>query len=119
MSEDSSSGPKKRTRRRMITARITLTAVEDGDKGKKGRPIKCVTINVSDSGVGIYTEKPLDKNSTFMIRSSKLRALGRHGIVKWCRKLAPGLYRAGMEVPQKEQESFSCAEKPEDFNAGE
>ncbi|MDA8388769.1 MAG: hypothetical protein M0Z58_08940 [Nitrospiraceae bacterium] len=104
----------------MITEQVTLAIAEGGKEKKKGESMKCVTFNISDSGVGVYTEKSLDRGAAFMIYSGKLWALPRRGIVKWCRKLAPGLYRAGIEMAAKGQDtSFSCAEEHEDFKAGE
>ncbi len=116
MNTEDSRGPKKRSRkRRMVTEQITLTGIEPG---KEREPMKCLTINVSDSGVGIYAEDALASGSAFTVHCGKLWDLPRQGVVKWCRKLAEGLYRAGMEVAAPGPQ-FSCGEEHADFNGGE
>ncbi|MDA8171829.1 MAG: hypothetical protein M0Z48_08400 [Nitrospiraceae bacterium] len=116
--KESRSGPKKRSKaRRMVTEEITLITTERAGKGKKaGQSIGCVTTNVSDSGIGIYAEKSLASGSKFIVYSRKLWDLPREGVIKWCRKLAEGLYRAGIEVTGPSAgPRFSCGERHEDF----
>lgn len=116
-SEDSISGPKKRIeKRRIITEQVILRAVAGADEKNKGLPLRCVTVNVSDCGVGLYTDRPLDFNASFLIYSERLWPLPRRGTVRWCRRLAPGLYRAGMETDGGQSQLLRAAEDHEGFN---
>ena len=79
--------------------------------------MQCVTVNASDSGISVYIEKPLQSGSRFIIYSGKIWDVPRQGIVRWCKRIAAGLYRAGISLEKKEHgpEVLSCAEETEKF----
>lgn len=108
----------------MVTEQVSLIYQPDigagvrGQKQKKekeGRAVQCVTVNASGSGISVYAEKPLQSGSRFIIYSGKIWDTPRHGTVVWCKKIASGLYRAGILLEQTEAEALLCAEKPADF----
>lgn len=120
-SEDRKPGPKRSEDRKMVTEQVSLIQVEEAEKKggpkKQGESMQCVTVNTSDSGVSVYTEKSMQSGSRFIIYSGKLWDIPKEGIVKWCTRLASGLYRAGILLDKKKPESpaMSCAEQPRDF----
>lgn len=114
-------GRKRSENRKMFTEQVSLIQQSDtqclGPKSED-RSIECVTVNASNSGVSIYSEKPLQSGSRFIIYSGKIWDVPKHGIVMWCKKIASGLYRAGIMLDQKKAEpaaALLCAEKAEIF----
>ena len=137
-SDDSRSakpGPKRSENRKMITDQVNLILESDIRVDTKGRgpekedqpqsvanptahSIECVTVNASDSGLSIYSEKPLKSGSRFIIYSGKIWDIPKHGTVIWCKKIAAGLYRAGILLGQNGEEpsgALLCAEETESF----
>ncbi len=105
-SDDSRSakpGPKRSENRKMVTEQVNLILESDIRVDTKGRrpekedqpqsvanptahSIECVTVNASDSGLIIYSEKPLKSGSRFIIYSGKIWDIPKHGTVIWCKK---------------------------------
>ncbi len=125
--DDSSSAKRGRKRsedRKMVTEQISLIHRSDVRRGargpkqkkeKEGRSIQCVTVNASGSGISVYAEKCLQSGSRFIIYSGKIWDTPRYGTVVWCKKIATGLYRAGILLEQTEEGALLCAEEPMDF----
>jgi hypothetical protein len=55
---------------------------------------KAVTINISDSGLGLYVFKPL--NSGQVVRIKGIPGSLNTGTVRWCKELGDNVYRVGV-----------------------
>ncbi|MDA8092073.1 MAG: hypothetical protein M0Z61_17850 [Nitrospiraceae bacterium] len=124
-SRSSKPAGKRSESRKMITEQVSLIPLDNTGKKevskKEGESMQCVTLNTSGSGVSVYIEKSLQSGSRFIIYSGKLWDVPKEGIVKWCTKIASGLYRAGICLEKKwpGRKALSCAEESEKFEGPE
>jgi len=56
---------------------------------------KAVTINVSESGIGLYVFKPLARGQQIMIKNA-IRGSRKTGTVRWHKKVNESIYRIGV-----------------------
>jgi hypothetical protein len=54
------------------------------------------TFDISDSGIGFYTDKPLDKGLSLQVHLSHIWDFPRSSIVQWCSMKNVNLYRVGL-----------------------
>jgi hypothetical protein len=55
-----------------------------------------VTVDVSRSGVGIYTSHALEEGSSVKVHSEDLRNNGATARIIWCKEARKKLYRSGL-----------------------
>lgn len=55
-----------------------------------------IIIDVSNSGLGMFTYKPVIEGVGLKIYGNGLWENSRRATVKWCRKIASDIYRAGL-----------------------
>ncbi|MDO9289570.1 MAG: hypothetical protein Q7T83_12380 [Thermodesulfovibrionales bacterium] len=55
-----------------------------------------IIIDVSNAGLGIFTHKPVTEGAGLKIHGEGLWENSKHATVKWCRKIASDIYRAGI-----------------------
>lgn len=55
-----------------------------------------IIIDVSNAGLGIFTHKPVTEGAGLKIHGEGLWENSKHATVKWCRKIASDIYRAGL-----------------------
>ena len=56
---------------------------------------KAVTINVSESGIGLYVFKPLAEGQQIMIKNA-IRGSRKTGTIRWNKKVNESIYRVGV-----------------------
>ncbi len=57
-----------------------------------------LTSNVSRSGVAFRSLKPIVANRTLRLVNEALWGFPREGVVKWCTKTSPGVYKVGVAL---------------------
>ncbi len=57
-----------------------------------------IIIDVSNSGLGIFTYKPITEGIGLKIYSKGLWEDSKHATVKWCKKIASDIYRSGLTL---------------------
>ncbi len=72
-------------------------------KDEKGLPIESVTLNVSDSGLCLYSVSDLSR--CYKIEVHSVNGVPRHGKVVWCRPSGDlGIYQAGISFRHEDDE---------------
>ena len=81
-----------------VTVDCCVCSLEDA--GRKIKTFKALTTNLSDSGVGIYTDRPLEKGDSMALFSERLGDGPLTALVKWCQPASRMGYKVGLELAQ-------------------
>lgn len=65
------------------------------DPTSTGETYKAVTINISESGIGLYVFKPLAEGQQITMKNV-IRGSRKTGIVRWNKKVNESIYRIGV-----------------------
>ena len=82
---------------RRSQARVSYHKVIDYalDSGIKGRLMKGITVDISETGLCLYLFTPLKAGQRILITSVMIGRY-RKGQICWCRKIDEGVFKAGV-----------------------
>lgn len=63
-------------------------------------------INVSSSGLSVITQRPTRSGDILKMYIDGLWEGDRYAVVKWCRNIAPDIYRIGLSLSDKTHPSL-------------
>jgi hypothetical protein len=66
--------------------------------GVTAQPFEGLIFNLSDSGVGFISMRPLELNTKLRIAAHVITGSPRDVSVRWCEQVNHGLYRVGLSL---------------------
>jgi hypothetical protein len=90
---------KQRRRHQRIKVDLPLVYTYSNEHGVTTKAGK--TFDLSDSGMGFYTETPLHEGLDLKITINHISHSPRDSNVKWCNMINPNLYKVGVSFQQK------------------
>lgn len=79
-----------------ITVDCAVCSAEE--YAKKIKTFKAITTNLSNSGLGIYTDRPLEQGASMALFSNRLGVAPLTALVKWCQPASRRGYKVGLEL---------------------
>ncbi|GBD99253.1 hypothetical protein BMS3Abin07_01288 [bacterium BMS3Abin07] len=87
---------KRKESRHVFSATFEYKVLNNGKRNPGNRPLKGVSLNVSKSGLCMYTRGPIEEGQKLIITKSDLPVSSDTAVVKWIRKVNNELYKTGL-----------------------